>query len=144
MNSVRKIIEIYEKIERDADYDLEAFLSDNNMEIETAEFISEEKDLLKKYCIQRFLGVPEDLECSICLNPFQVSEEIMIYPTCHHHYHQECLNLWLDTKVTCPLCRANLRISLMREIKKQVHPQELIRMSLNEENKNQELSQPLI
>lgn len=129
--SKRKVIEIYNKIENDPDYDLENFLENNDMEIETATFTEEERALLEKYCIQKFLGVPLEDECSICLLQFEVNEDILVYPCCKHRYHQECINIWMETRMTCPLCRGNLRVNLMREIKSQLYAQELKSIEVN-------------
>ncbi|PKU62453.1 E3 ubiquitin-protein ligase ATL6 [Dendrobium catenatum] len=47
------------------------------------------------------------LECAICLNEFEDDETIRLLPECDHVFHQECVDAWLETHVTCPVCRAN-------------------------------------
>lgn len=48
-------------------------------------------------------------ECAICQEDFQIGEMFVPLPcsqTVSHKYHRECIQPWLDTNNTCPLCRA--------------------------------------
>ncbi|XP_059669273.1 RING-H2 finger protein ATL66-like [Cornus florida] len=55
-------------------------------------------------------NVVEDMaaECSICLGVFQDEEMVKVLPECHHTYHCVCVDKWLTTQSSCPLCRASL------------------------------------
>lgn len=46
-------------------------------------------------------------ECTICLLDY--TEETKKTTECHHIFHQECLNRWLETNNSCPLCRTVLK-----------------------------------
>ncbi|KAL6989648.1 RING-type E3 ubiquitin transferase [Sarracenia purpurea var. burkii] len=48
------------------------------------------------------------LECAVCLNEFEDDETLRLIPKCDHVFHPECIDAWLDSHVTCPVCRANL------------------------------------
>ncbi|KAL3516134.1 hypothetical protein ACH5RR_023036 [Cinchona calisaya] len=48
------------------------------------------------------------LECAVCLNEFQDDETLRLIPKCDHVFHPECIDAWLESHVTCPVCRANL------------------------------------
>ncbi|KAK2984080.1 hypothetical protein RJ640_028544 [Escallonia rubra] len=48
------------------------------------------------------------LECAVCLNEFEDDEKLRLIPKCDHVFHPECIDQWLDSHVTCPVCRANL------------------------------------
>lgn len=48
------------------------------------------------------------LECAVCLNEFEDDETIRLIPKCDHVFHPECIDAWLESHVTCPVCRANL------------------------------------
>ncbi|KAJ4909461.1 RING-H2 finger protein ATL11 [Raphanus sativus] len=50
----------------------------------------------------------EALECSICLNEFEDDETLRLVPKCCHVFHPDCIDGWLHSHATCPLCRANL------------------------------------
>uniref|UniRef100_A0A0D9W5N0 RING-type E3 ubiquitin transferase n=1 Tax=Leersia perrieri TaxID=77586 RepID=A0A0D9W5N0_9ORYZ len=48
------------------------------------------------------------LECAVCLTSFDDGDDLRLLPHCSHAFHPECIDPWLDSRVTCPLCRANL------------------------------------
>ncbi|KAI8026060.1 E3 ubiquitin-protein ligase ATL6 [Camellia lanceoleosa] len=48
------------------------------------------------------------LECAVCLNEFQDDETLRLIPKCDHVFHPECIDAWLTSHVTCPVCRADL------------------------------------
>ncbi|CBI19213.3 unnamed protein product, partial [Vitis vinifera] len=50
----------------------------------------------------------EGLECAVCLNEFEDDETLRLLPKCNHVFHSDCIDLWLASHVTCPVCRANL------------------------------------
>ncbi|KAK7344222.1 hypothetical protein VNO77_13583 [Canavalia gladiata] len=48
------------------------------------------------------------LECAVCLNEFEETEKLRLIPKCDHVFHPECIDEWLASHTTCPVCRANL------------------------------------
>lgn len=38
----------------------------------------------------------EDCECSVCKEMFVEGEDISLFPKCHHKFHGECLDHWLN------------------------------------------------
>ncbi|KAG8479201.1 hypothetical protein CXB51_028974 [Gossypium anomalum] len=48
------------------------------------------------------------LECAVCLNEFEDDERLRLIPKCDHVFHPECIDVWLTSHTTCPVCRANL------------------------------------
>lgn len=48
------------------------------------------------------------LECAVCLNEFRDDETLRLIPKCSHVFHPDCIDVWLATHPTCPVCRANL------------------------------------
>jgi len=50
---------------------------------------------------------PEISTCSICLQNYEVGDDICWSPneTCKHAFHTECLSSWLMKHDNCPLCR---------------------------------------
>ncbi|OIW13557.1 hypothetical protein TanjilG_29298 [Lupinus angustifolius] len=50
----------------------------------------------------------EALECAICLCEFEDSDTLRLIPKCDHVFHPECIDEWLSSHSTCPVCRANL------------------------------------
>ncbi|XP_021729854.1 RING-H2 finger protein ATL57-like [Chenopodium quinoa] len=50
-------------------------------------------------------GMIDDVECAICLSEFEEKELMKEIPYCGHVFHVECIDTWLESHVTCPLCR---------------------------------------
>lgn len=48
------------------------------------------------------------LECAVCLNEFEDEDTLRLIPKCDHVFHPDCIDVWLGSHVTCPVCRANL------------------------------------
>ncbi|KAI5076961.1 hypothetical protein GOP47_0009026 [Adiantum capillus-veneris] len=44
--------------------------------------------------------------CVVCLNAFEEGEVLRLLPKCGHSFHQNCIDMWLFSHVTCPLCRS--------------------------------------
>ncbi|CAN6201416.1 unnamed protein product [Urochloa humidicola] len=44
-------------------------------------------------------------ECAVCLGTIQVGAMVKLLPACGHVYHRDCIDLWLSSRSTCPLCR---------------------------------------
>ncbi|CAN8289864.1 unnamed protein product [Cochlearia groenlandica] len=48
------------------------------------------------------------VECAICLNEFEDEETLRLMPPCSHVFHSDCIDVWLSSRSTCPVCRAKL------------------------------------
>ncbi|GLT44842.1 hypothetical protein SLA2020_187170 [Shorea laevis] len=48
------------------------------------------------------------LECAVCLNEFEDVEMLRLIPECSHVFHTDCIDVWLNSHSTCPVCRADL------------------------------------
>ncbi|XP_040997828.1 RING-H2 finger protein ATL11-like [Juglans microcarpa x Juglans regia] len=48
------------------------------------------------------------LECAVCLNEFEDEEILRLLPKCSHAFHADCIDAWLASHSTCPVCRTNL------------------------------------
>ncbi|TVU02360.1 hypothetical protein EJB05_52145, partial [Eragrostis curvula] len=46
--------------------------------------------------------------CPICLGEFAEGEKVRALPLCGHGFHADCVDPWLRTRASCPLCRASL------------------------------------
>ncbi|CAI5997303.1 unnamed protein product [Closterium sp. NIES-65] len=45
----------------------------------------------------------------VCLSDFNKGELIRILPPCKHQFHVACIDHWLATRTTCPVCRTDLQ-----------------------------------
>ncbi|KAL0877084.1 hypothetical protein Bca101_026789 [Brassica carinata] len=46
--------------------------------------------------------------CSVCLGDYQANDKLQQIPPCGHTFHMDCIDLWLTSHTTCPLCRLSL------------------------------------
>lgn len=47
-------------------------------------------------------------ECPICLSAVDEEEMVRVLPNCEHLFHVECIDMWLHSHSTCPVCRATV------------------------------------
>lgn len=46
------------------------------------------------------------MDCAICLSEFEEKEAVKEVPFCKHVFHPICIDTWLSSNVTCPVCRS--------------------------------------
>nr|CAB3449482.1 unnamed protein product [Digitaria exilis] len=46
--------------------------------------------------------------CSVCLEDVEAGEVVRRLPACGHLFHVECIDMWLHSHATCPLCRSGV------------------------------------
>ncbi|XP_074574604.1 putative RING-H2 finger protein ATL12 [Curcuma longa] len=54
-------------------------------------------------------GVRDGLECAVCLSKFADAELLRLLPKCRHAFHLACVDRWLESHSSCPLCRAKVK-----------------------------------
>lgn len=52
-----------------------------------------------------------NIECVVCLVDFEEQEHLRQLPGCKHVFHPPCIDMWLFSHSTCPLCRRNIALS---------------------------------
>lgn len=50
-------------------------------------------------------------ECPVCLTLFEEKDIARMLPTCKHVFHVACVDTWLTTHSTCPVCRNEVQPS---------------------------------
>jgi hypothetical protein len=45
--------------------------------------------------------------CAVCLSEFNEAQEVRVLPECLHLFHVACVDKWLNSHSSCPLCRAD-------------------------------------
>lgn len=58
--------------------------------------------------VQEEQGQEPIVECSVCLTEFEDKETLKLLPGCGHVFHVGCIDKWLFSHSTCPLCRSIL------------------------------------
>ncbi|KAI0504651.1 hypothetical protein KFK09_015603 [Dendrobium nobile] len=54
------------------------------------------------------MGEKDGLECAVCLGRFEAEELLRLLPKCRHAFHVNCVDAWLESHSTCPLCRSRI------------------------------------
>ncbi|KAK6917658.1 Zinc finger, RING-type [Dillenia turbinata] len=47
-------------------------------------------------------------ECSVCLSTIDDEDMVRLLPICEHLFHVECIDMWLGSHTTCPICRSTV------------------------------------
>ncbi|KAK1292770.1 RING-H2 finger protein ATL13 [Acorus calamus] len=53
-------------------------------------------------------GLKDPFDCAVCLCEFDADDKLRLLPKCSHAFHVECIDTWLLSHSTCPLCRGSL------------------------------------
>ncbi|XWS73172.1 hypothetical protein CRYUN_Cryun02cG0103000 [Craigia yunnanensis] len=65
-------------------------------------------DTLPVFLYKTIIGVKNPFDCAVCLCEFEPEDKLRLLPKCSHAFHMECIDTWLLSHSTCPLCRAIL------------------------------------
>ncbi|PWZ23257.1 putative RING-H2 finger protein ATL49 [Zea mays] len=57
-------------------------------------------------------GGKDPFDCAVCLCEFSPDDQLRLLPKCSHAFHLECIDTWLLSHSTCPLCRRSLLADL--------------------------------
>lgn len=59
-------------------------------------------------------------DCAICLFKFEPHDRLRLLPLCCHAFHARCIDTWLESNLTCPLCRSPI-IATETDVMKAIH-----------------------
>ncbi|CAM0913558.1 unnamed protein product [Alopecurus aequalis] len=67
-------------------------------------------DALPVFSYREVVGVgdKEPFDCAVCLCEFDAEDRLRLLPLCGHAFHLNCIDTWLLSNSTCPLCRGVL------------------------------------
>ncbi|KAI3805486.1 hypothetical protein L1987_27909 [Smallanthus sonchifolius] len=65
-------------------------------------------DTLPVFTYKSIIGVKDPFDCAVCLCEFEGEDKLRLLPKCGHAFHMECIDIWLLSHSTCPLCRGSL------------------------------------
>ncbi|XP_073018993.1 RING-H2 finger protein ATL46-like isoform X1 [Primulina eburnea] len=65
-------------------------------------------DGLPVFSYKEIVGALEPFDCAVCLCEFAETDQLRLLPTCSHAFHINCIDTWLLSNSTCPLCRMTL------------------------------------
>lgn len=47
-------------------------------------------------------------DCAVCLSGFHPDDQLRLLPYCRHAFHSSCIDTWLRSSRSCPLCRTSI------------------------------------
>ncbi|XP_077217466.1 RING-H2 finger protein ATL46-like [Tasmannia lanceolata] len=65
-------------------------------------------DALPVFLYKEIMGLKEPFDCAVCLCEFLEDDKLRLLPICSHAFHLNCIDTWLLSNSTCPLCRGTL------------------------------------
>lgn len=65
-------------------------------------------DALPLFSYKEVVGPKEPFDCPVCLCEFTENDQLRLLPMCSHAFHINCIDTWLLSNSTCPLCRGTL------------------------------------
>ncbi|KAJ0052729.1 hypothetical protein Pint_02674 [Pistacia integerrima] len=65
-------------------------------------------DALPVFLYKEIVGLKEPFDCAVCLCEFSEKDKLRLLPMCSHAFHINCIDTWLLSNSTCPLCRGTL------------------------------------
>ncbi|KAG6547751.1 hypothetical protein Mapa_010564 [Marchantia paleacea] len=65
-------------------------------------------DTLPVFPYKAICGLKEGTDCAVCLSEFESEDRLRLLPKCKHAFHIDCIDTWLLSHSTCPLCRCAL------------------------------------
>ncbi|KAM1157366.1 hypothetical protein ACFX1X_028287 [Malus domestica] len=93
---------------------------DTNMDSSNPNLVSEswqgsnnglDESLIKSITVHKYKKgdkLVEGTDCSVCLSEFEENESLRLLPKCSHAFHVPCIDTWLKSHSSCPLCRSNI------------------------------------
>ncbi|KAJ4813944.1 hypothetical protein LUZ62_026510 [Rhynchospora pubera] len=69
-------------------------------------------DSLPVFLYEEILGPKEPFDCAVCLCEFLKEDRLRLLPGCGHAFHLDCIDTWLLSNSTCPLCRGSLGVMI--------------------------------
>lgn len=70
-----------------------------------------DESLIKSITVHKYKKgekLVEGTDCSVCLSEFEENESLRLLPKCNHAFHVRCIDTWLKSHSSCPLCRSNI------------------------------------
>lgn len=68
-------------------------------------------------------GFVDSTDCSVCLGEFRDGESLRLLPKCSHAFHLPCIDTWLKSHSSCPLCRCNIAFVTVGAVSPEPEPE---------------------
>ncbi|XP_021755194.1 E3 ubiquitin-protein ligase ATL4-like [Chenopodium quinoa] len=68
--------------------------------------VSPTNPLLDALPLVTFDALKSTGDCAVCLSKFEEKDLLRLLPICCHVFHADCIDTWLTSNQSCPLCRS--------------------------------------
>lgn len=66
------------------------------------------QEIVNSYPVHKYTAKIKADTCSICLDKFKIAQDVRTLG-CAHTFHKNCVDSWLASNLSCPLCRSPLQ-----------------------------------
>ncbi|KAF5744110.1 E3 ubiquitin-protein ligase ATL41-like [Tripterygium wilfordii] len=70
--------------------------------------------LLPIFVVKQTDGQDHTVDCAVCLSSLEEQEMARRLPNCRHTFHAECIDKWLASHSTCPICRTEAEPQMLQ------------------------------
>ncbi|XP_042012866.1 E3 ubiquitin-protein ligase RING1-like [Salvia splendens] len=63
-------------------------------------------DAMASFAYRKADGLVDGNDCAVCLADFRDGDAVRLLPKCGHAFHVDCIDTWLRSHKSCPVCRA--------------------------------------
>ncbi|XP_047976545.1 E3 ubiquitin-protein ligase RING1-like [Salvia hispanica] len=63
-------------------------------------------DAMALFAYRKADGLVDGNDCAVCLADFRDGDAVRLLPKCGHAFHVDCIDTWLRSHKSCPVCRA--------------------------------------
>ncbi|CAD5181015.1 unnamed protein product [Musa acuminata subsp. malaccensis] len=65
-------------------------------------------DTLPVFLYRSIICLEDPFDCAVCLCQCEADDKLRLLPKCSHAFHVQCIDTWLMSHCTCPLCTRSL------------------------------------
>jgi len=65
-------------------------------------------EVIEEFDIKQDESNTSQVTCAVCLENIEIGEWYKKLPNCEHCFHATCIDQWLSTRATCPICREKI------------------------------------
>ena len=68
-----------------------------------------QQDIDSATSLRAALAADEEQACSICQDSYTEGQALRTISHCTHKFHKNCIDIWFERNVRCPVCRYDIR-----------------------------------
>jgi len=119
LNAIKKYeLRSYDELERSSRQTIEMSTLTTNQQRP----LREDSLVLQEPASKEDENEPSQSTCAVCLDNIEIGQSYKRLPKCEHCFHAQCIDHWLSTRATCPVCREEIFPDLDRSAAEGLNP----------------------